>query len=97
MSDKSLIINGYKPDFEKLEYGLFFFTHNKDGCFSTIAVETKEFTDLYTGKIFKERKTGTKDCKGLCLKTNDLSPCNAECEAAFVRGVIQLIKQRHNK
>ena len=39
LADQSLEISGYGADFEKLELSLFYFTHNKEGCFSTMALE----------------------------------------------------------
>ncbi len=50
LKDVKLNLNGYQADFEKLEWGLFYFTHLKESCKSTMAVETKEFLDLYTGE-----------------------------------------------
>ena len=94
LDDSSLELNGYKADFEKLEWGLFYFTHNKEGCFSTMAVETKLFLDLYAGKKYTERRTGEEECPGYCLDEKQLSRCDAFCECAFNREVIQVIKQR---
>jgi hypothetical protein len=50
LDDKSLEINGYGADFEILERSLFYFTHKKEGCFSTIAVKAEKFLSLYSGK-----------------------------------------------
>ncbi len=57
LNDPSLEINGYKADFEKLEWGLFYFTHKKENCFSTMALEAQDFLSLYDGKKYTERRT----------------------------------------
>ncbi len=90
LSDPEVEIVGYQIHFENLELGLFLFNHMK--CGSTIAIEAKNFTDLYKGPVFKERKTGKKGCPGHCLHSEELRPCPSKCECAFVRNVIVLIK-----
>jgi hypothetical protein len=90
LSDPDLVLVGYQVHFEDLELGLFLFNHMK--CGSTIAIEAKNFTDLYDGPIFKIRKTGKKGCPGHCLHADELRPCPAKCECAFVRDVISIIK-----
>jgi hypothetical protein len=94
LSDKSLSLNGYKADLEKLEYGLFFFTHLDPSCNSTMAIEVSDFIDLYRGARYTERRTGEQDCPGYCLDKNQLERCNVFCECAFVREIIQIIKKR---
>ncbi len=97
LDDKSLELNGYGADFEKLEWSLFYFTHKKEGCFSTMALEAKEFLDLYTGKKFTERRTDEEECPGYCHDEEQLDRCEALCECAFNREIINIIKERHNK
>ena len=97
LDDKSLELNGYKADFEKLEWGLFFFTHKKEDCLSTMTIEAKDFLSLYSGKKYTERSTGEEDCPGYCLDENQLNRCDALCECAFNREVIQIIKERQGK
>lgn len=91
LADKSVELNGYKADFENLEYGLFFFTHCKDGCFSTITIEVEDFMNLYGGPYYSESKAGSEECPGYCLDIDQLDRCEARCECAFVRHVIQII------
>ncbi len=43
LQDKDLELNGYTADFEELEKGLFYFTHNKPECRSTITLYAKAF------------------------------------------------------
>jgi hypothetical protein len=92
LSDSALLLNGYQADFESLEEGLLFFTHEDGDCFSTLAMDVGDFIDLYTGPRWPERKTGTKACPGHCLDKNNLEPCQATCECAVVRELLQLIK-----
>jgi hypothetical protein len=92
ISDNQIELNGYKTDFEKLEYGLFFFTHKKSGCGSTMALEVADFKDLYSGTISSERKTATDECPRYCFEKDQLDRCNALCECAFAREIIQIIK-----
>ena len=97
LDDQSLKLNGYLADFEKLEWGLFYFTHTIEGCFSTMALEAKDFSTLYSGKKYTERRTGEEECPGYCLDKEQLNRCNAFCECAFNREVIQIIKVRQRK
>jgi hypothetical protein len=94
LSDSQLELNGYKADFEKLDYGLFFFTHKKDSCYSTMAIEVVDFKDLYSGEIHTERKTGSEECPRYCLDKEQLDRCDAMCECAFVREIIQIIQNK---
>ncbi len=94
LEDIDLKLNGYKADFEKLEYGLLFFTHDQENCHSTLAIEVVEFMNLHTGPIHPLRRTGLSDCPGYCRDTEQLARCEAVCECAFVRDIIHVIKQR---
>ena len=94
ISDKQLGLNGYKANFEKLESGLYFFTHRKPGCYSTMALEVNNFLNLYTGPIYLERKTGSEECPKYCLDKYQLDRCDVSCECAFIREIIQIIKSR---
>jgi hypothetical protein len=93
LRDGSLELNGYKADFQKLEYGLFFFTHKVADCFSTMALEAGDFLDLYTGTIYLESKTLTDECPRYCIDEKQLNRCEAKCECAFVREVLQIVKK----
>ena len=94
LMDEMLDLNGYKADFEKLEYGMFFFTHKKDGCYSTMVIEVSDFMNLFQGKIYTERKTGGPDCLGFCLDEEQMDRCDAICECAFVRELLYKIKNK---
>lgn len=88
LSDPSLHLVGYQVHFEELSAGLFLFNHS---CGTTLSVQAKEFQDLCGGPMFSERLTGTEECQGSCLHEDDLRPCPAKCECAYVREVLQVI------
>jgi hypothetical protein len=94
MKDRLLHIDGYQADFEKLEWSLFYFTHHQKDCLSTMTIEAKDFLDLYSGKKYSERRTGQEDCPGFCLEKEQLARCEALCECAFNREIIQAIKEK---
>jgi len=94
LSDPSLELNGYKADFKNLEYGLFFITHKVDDCFSTMALEVSDFMDLYSGPIYPERRTMSEECPRYCVDEKQLKRCDALCECAFAREVMQIIIER---
>lgn len=94
LGDQNLRLDGYQADFEILEYGLFYFTHLNSDCRSTMALPTLHFLDMYTGDRYSERKTGGEECPGLCLEKDQLDRCEAFCECAMVREVIQIIKEK---
>lgn len=94
LSDQSIELNGYKADFEKLDWGLFYFTHKIENCFSTMALKTKDFLSLYTGERYTEQRAGMEECPGYCLDEKQLNRCDAFCECAFNREIIQIINKR---
>ena len=96
IEDKDLTLNGYKADFERLEYGMFFFTHKKDGCFSTIVIEVSQFMNLFKGQRFIERKTDTDECPRYCSDDEQLVRCEAMCECAFVREIMHVLLNGSN-
>lgn len=90
LQDPTIRLCGYQVDFEDLVEGIFLFNHI--ACGTTLSVEVKQFRNLHSGPVFRERKTGTEDCPGHCLRTDDLAPCPEHCECAWVREVIQKIR-----
>jgi len=93
IEDASIVINGYQTNFEILEHGLFYFTHEVDGCFSTMAMKANEFYDLNPQKKFTERKTLTEECPGHCHDKSNLELCYVECECAYVRDILGTLKK----
>ena len=94
IDDESLQLNGYTADFEDLEYGLFFFTHEVNGCYSTMTMEVKGFLDLYQGKRYTKRKAEAKGCPRYCMDAKQLARCNMLCECAFAREIMHIIRTR---
>ncbi len=94
LDDGSLDLVGYQPNFKALHEGYFLFVHGVNECLSTISVRAGSFIDLYDGPLFAGRKTGSEECLGLCLDENNLEPCPNECECAYVREVMLLIRHR---
>ncbi len=91
LNDPDITIIGYQAHFENLRAGFFLFNHV---CKTTLALEVSLFEDLYDGPIFQDRLTGSDDCPGHCLHHGNLDPCDEKCECAFVREIIQLLKNR---
>lgn len=89
LSDPNISVVGYNVNFEELELGCFLFNHTI--CGTTLAIEARIFTDLYQGKVFTERKTGGKECLGLCFDSTSIEPCPAQCECAYVREVLNQV------
>lgn len=94
ISDLQVNIIGYHADFEHLDLSQFYFTHMKEGCFSTITIEAGDFFNLYSGKRYSGRKAGEEGCPRYCLDENQLSRGDNMCECAFNREIIHIIRQR---
>jgi hypothetical protein len=90
LNDRDLQLVGYQVDFEDLALGLLLFNH--DICKTTLAIRAFQLKDLYSGPVFEKRKTGQEDCSGHCLRSSELAPCPAECECAWVRGLLQVVQ-----
>ncbi|MBD3224971.1 MAG: hypothetical protein GF313_09585 [Caldithrix sp.] len=89
VEDDNLCIVGYQANFKHLTAGLLLFNHS---CKSTLALQVSVLRDLYEGPVFREKATGTDECPGYCLNKHNLDACQAECECAFVREIIQRLK-----
>ncbi|MCP3927199.1 MAG: hypothetical protein GY714_31965 [Desulfobacterales bacterium] len=92
LKDSSLKINGYGADFKILKRSLFYFTHLKEGCYSTLVIKAEEFLDLFSGEQYTEQRAGKEECPLYCLDERQLSRCDALCECAFNREIIHIIK-----
>jgi len=88
LADPGLRLVGYQCAFDDLGAGLFLFAHS---CGTTLALKAESCVDLYAGPVYQERRTGQADCPGHCLHRDELRPCPARCECAFVREVLQVI------
>ena len=90
LGDSKIDFIGYQVNFADLELGYLLFNHL--ACQSTIAIPAGLFRDLYDGPIFSERKTGSEDCPGYCLDRDALAPCKAQCECAYIREIMQILR-----
>ena len=89
LDDPRLEIIGYQAQLEELTAGIFLFNHS---CHGTLGIPAGCFEDLYSGPIFTPRATNTEECPGHCLQECDLDPCPVQCECAYVREIIQIIR-----
>jgi hypothetical protein len=94
LEDPEVKLLGYQVHFDCLKLGLFLFNHS---CMSTFSLKAENFFDLYDGPVYQKRMTGTDVCPGYCLRRNCFEPCPAECECAFVREVLQIVKNYRKK
>ena len=90
LSDPGVQLVGYQVNFADLVTGLLLLGHE---CGTTLAITVLEFRDLYDGPIFQSRRTGEDDCPEYCLHAEELRPCPATCECAFVREILQILRQ----
>jgi hypothetical protein len=89
LEDPGIEITGYQVNFDDLAAGTFLFSH---ACGATLSLSVRYFNGLYEGPIFQERATGSDDCPGYCLYQDQLDKCFARCECAYVRNIIDIIK-----
>ena len=92
LADPELELAGYQVHFENLEGGLFYFTHMKKNCFTTMAIPVKKLTGLSPRPILAARGTAPNGCPGYCVREEELSPCPVQCECAWVREIMQIIQ-----
>ena len=85
LGDAEVVSIGYQVNFRELELGLLLFNHQ--ACKTTMAIEAREFRDLYEGPVFEKRKQDTAECPNLCLHSNNLRPCPAQCECGYIREI----------
>jgi len=90
LEDPNIVPVGYQVHFKELTAGIFLFNHS---CKTTLSVQVDGFTDLYDGPVFSARATGNEACAERCLREDDLESCQEECECAYVREVLQIIRE----
>ena len=91
LSDKKIVITGYMANPTDLELGIFTFNHLV--CQGTLSIRAGYFLDLYEQEIYNKSQYGSPVCLGKCQAPDNLDSCPVECECAYVRQVIQIIKQ----
>jgi hypothetical protein len=89
LSDPAVQIIGYSPHFRELELGWLHFNHH--ACRTTLAMQVDQYADLYSGPRFADRRTGSADCPGYCLREDELRACPQQCECAWVRVVVGMV------
>lgn len=89
--DPTTDLIGYQVNFGHLNLGYFLFNHLT--CGTTLGLAAGLFRDLYKGPVYKQRQTGTETCPEYCLHEKQLEPCPEECECAYVREIIQTVRQ----
>jgi hypothetical protein len=93
MTDPANQLVGYQVNFKHLEMGAFLFNHDIPSCRSTIAIPVHAFSDLYDGPVYEENRRGSDECPEYCLHQENLERCLARCECAFVREVLQILRE----
>lgn len=89
LRDPSIKLIGYQVNFKRLTAGILMFNHS---CRTTLAIKVEVFQDLYEGPMFEQCAAGGDACGGFCLHEGDLRSCPVECECAYVRHILQIIK-----
>ena len=90
LDDSNIELVGYQVNFGDLVLGFFLFNHAT--CQSTIGIPAGHFKDLFDGPVFSECLAGSEQCPGYCLQRKVLHPCRARCEGAYVREIIQIVR-----
>jgi len=93
LADPEVVLCGYQPDFEDLDRGLFLFTHDRPGCGTTFAIPVAAFADLVPRPILSARLNDPDNPPAPCCRGNGLGPCPMQCECAFVRDVLRIIRK----
>lgn len=91
LRDGNLELVEYQVNFKKLEAGIFRFTHSC-GCGGSLTATVGDFADLYDGSVHPDRALGTYQCPDHCRHGNELEPCTAACECAYVREIMQIFR-----
>ena len=90
LSDPLITLKGYQVSFKNLRAGQFIFNHS---CGASMSVPVGSFVHLYDGPIYEERATGSDKCPEYCLRPEELCSCPVECECAYVREVLQIVRR----
>ncbi len=91
LEDPATDLIGYQVNYDHLNLGLFLFNHLE--CGTTLGIPAGSFKDMYKGPVYKERLTGTQHCPEYCLHEDQLDPCPAKCECAYVREILQTVQR----
>ena len=94
LDDPELLFNGYQANFDIIEQGLFYFTHEKGGYGSTMILKAEMFFSLFTGTKYEKNQSLSEECPRYCHDRRKLNRCQVHCESAFVREICQIIEDR---
>ena len=92
LSDPNLKIIGYQVDYNEPQGGLILFTHEIQGCETTLAVRVKSFADFYNGPVCEDLLENTEECPGHCSNIDSLDPCFEKCKCSFARNILQSLR-----
>lgn len=90
LEDPDVELVGYQSWLPDSVVGMFLLNHI--ACGTTLAIDANEFTDLHDGPVYAERLAFTDSCSGLCQDWSQLDACPQKCECAFVREVLQIVR-----
>lgn len=93
VTDPQLQIVGYQARFDRPNEGIVLVTHMRPGCRTTLGITVEQLRTLYSGPEHTRRMTGAAECKGLCLENGCLEDCEAPCQMAWVRRIIQFMRR----
>jgi hypothetical protein len=93
VADAGLELTGYQARFDDPADGLVLVTHRIFGCGTTLAFPVSVLRPLYCGPEYTERMALTDECSRQCLDHNLLEVCEAPCDMAWVRRVMQSIRR----
>lgn len=92
LEDPFVRLVGYQVNYGDLQAGLFIFNHETEECGTSLGIEAGKFIDMHTGPIFETRRVDVENCPGYCSHKKMLDPCNRKCECAYVRNVLEKIR-----
>ena len=97
LDDPELSFNGYQDNLGIFDQGLFYFTHDKGNCGSTMIVGADQFFSLYAEITIEGSKNLSGGCPGDCQCGEKLDRCQVHCESVFVRETCRIIKNRAHR
>jgi hypothetical protein len=89
LSDADIQLIGYQVNFREIALGLVYFNH---ACMGTLTIPAYYFVDLYHGPVFEKHQKIADDRPEYCFRKDEIKPCPEQCECAFIKGVLQVIK-----
>ena len=94
LADAELPLTGCQVDTDAPAHSVIVFDHRAPGCGTTLTIRVTDFEDLYTGPRHKVNWAPSAKCFGLCFDPENLDRCSAECSCAYVREILQAVRER---